>query len=110
MSAPRCVVIGTGRTAGGFIAPVLHAAGWSTLLVGRDRRVCEAIAGGGGVWLDIDAGAQAPRWIDGITSLALEDPALPAAIAGADLLATSVGPSALVAAGRALARLLHARL
>ena len=110
MSAARCVILGSGRSAGGFIAPVLRAAGYEVVLVGRDRQVIDAIATTGGIWLNLNGGDSTPEWIDGVTALTLNDPALPAAIAAADLLGTSVGPSALESAGQALAPLLRARL
>ena len=53
MSAPRCVVFGTGRVAGGFLAPLLRTAGWETILVGRNRAVIEAINAGSGFWLNV---------------------------------------------------------
>ncbi|MGH2543632.1 MAG: hypothetical protein ACRDIB_12575, partial [Ardenticatenaceae bacterium] len=64
MSERHCVVFGTGRVAGGFLAPLLRSAGWDVLLVGRERRVVSAIAETGGVWLHTTA-ARAPRRVDG---------------------------------------------
>jgi len=47
------VVFGTGRVAGGFLAPLLRTAGWETILVGRNRAVIEAINAGSGFWLNV---------------------------------------------------------
>jgi hypothetical protein len=49
VSAPRCVVIGTGRVAGGFLAPLLRAADWETILVGRKQSIIETINEGSGL-------------------------------------------------------------
>jgi hypothetical protein len=44
MSPPSCVVIGTGRLAGGFVAPLLRDTGWDVVLAGRDQAVITAIS------------------------------------------------------------------
>lgn len=106
----HCVVIGTGRVAGGFVAPLLHTAGWETLLVGCDASVVNVIAQCRGVWLREGAHSTKQQWIDGVSAVTRDDAALPAAVRDADLLATSVGPSALRTVGYALAPLLRARL
>lgn len=108
MTAPTCLVIGTGRMAGGFVAPVLRAAGWGVTLAGRDESVVRAIDGPRGIWLNI-AGANGDRWVDGIGAVALDDPELPRLAADADLIATAVGPTALGSVGRLLAPMLEAR-
>jgi mannitol-1-phosphate 5-dehydrogenase len=110
MSAPTCVVIGAGRLAGGFVAPLLRDAGWDVVLAGRDQAVIAAINRHGGIRVRRVGPAPLERWIDGVRGVNVADPGLAEAIAGADLVATSVGPSALVSVGRALAPLLEARL
>jgi mannitol-1-phosphate 5-dehydrogenase len=110
VSAPRCVVVGTGRVAGGFLAPTLRAAGWKTILVGRNRSVIEAINEGSGLWLNVAGAPSGSRWIGGVRAVPLDDPSLPGIVAEADLVATAVGPSSLLEVGRLLAPLLRARL
>lgn len=110
MSAPRCVLIGTGRVAGGFVATLLRSAGWEVVLVGRDERIIRAINEGGGFLARAVGSPSGERWIDGVRALSFGDPALPKLAAGADLFATSVGPSALGSVGRKLAPLLGFRL
>ncbi|MDQ5812742.1 MAG: hypothetical protein M3358_18825, partial [Actinomycetota bacterium] len=110
MSAPRCLLIGAGRVAGGFVAPLLRDAGWEIILVSRSRRVVETINEGGGLWVRTGADPPEDRWVGGISAVSLRDPGLPYLAAGADLLATAVGPSALPGVGRTLAPLLRARL
>ncbi len=110
MSHPCAVVIGTGRVAGGFVAPVLRAAGWQVTLVGRDPNVVDTIARTGGVGLRRGSDRNDSQWIDGVTALTIDDARLARAINAADLLATSVGPSALREVGRVLAPALRARL
>ena len=61
-----CLVIGSGRMAGGFVVPLLREAGWSVTLACRSAEVRDAITGRGGIWLEIDGGA--PRWIDQVRS------------------------------------------
>jgi mannitol-1-phosphate 5-dehydrogenase len=96
--------------AGGFLAPVLDAAGWEVILASRDRAVCAAINEHGGVWLRPTGAEAQDRWFGGVRSVTLDDPELPRLAAGADLFATSVGPSSLASAGRRLAPLLRARV
>jgi mannitol-1-phosphate 5-dehydrogenase len=108
VSAPRCLIAGAGRVAGGFVAPLLSAAGWETLLICRNREVRDAINAGGGLWLRVTGAPE--RWVGRVRAISPEDPELLAAAAGADLFATSVGPSSLAAAGRMLAPLLGERL
>ena len=110
MSAPRCVVIGTGRLAGGFVAPLLRDAGWEVVLAGRDQAVITAINRHGGIRVRCVGPSPLERWIDRVRGINVADPGLAEAIAGADLVATSVGPSALVSVGQVLAPLLEARL
>lgn len=110
MGAPRCLVLGAGRMAGGFVAPLLRTAGWEVILTSRDRAVREAINEGGGLWVRTGGDPSKDRWVGGVIAHAPGDPALRRLAEGVDLFATSVGPSALPAAGRLLAPLLRARL
>jgi mannitol-1-phosphate 5-dehydrogenase len=110
VSRPRCVAIGAGRLAGGFVAPLLSVAGWDVVLAGRDPVVCAAISAGRGLWLRRAGAAPEDRWFGGISAVTLDDPTLRQLAIQADLFATSVGPSALPAAGRLLAPLRRARL
>jgi mannitol-1-phosphate 5-dehydrogenase len=105
MSAPRCVIFGTGRVAGGFLAPLLRSAGWESILVGRNREVIEAINAGRGLWFNV--AGQPSEWIGGVRAVSLEDPSLPRIVTEADLVATAVGPSSLHEVGRALAPMLQ---
>ncbi len=109
MSAPRCLVVGGGRMAGGHIAPLLHATGWETVLVCRNREVLRAINASGGLWLRIVDELE-DRWIGGVSAVPPGGKGLPELAAGADLVATAVGPSSLAEAGRLLAPLLRHRL
>jgi mannitol-1-phosphate 5-dehydrogenase len=110
VSAPRCLLIGAGRMAGGFVAPLLRDAGWEVILVSRSRRVVETINEGGGLWVRKEADLPKDRWVGEVSAVPLWDPNLPHLAARADLLATAVGASALPDVGRTLAPLLRARL
>ena len=110
MSRPRCVVVGTGRMAGGFVAPVLADAGWDTVLVGREPEVIESIAAQGEVRVRFGGQGARERRVGGVSAMHHDDPRLREAILGADLLATAVGPGALGPVGRALAQPLRERL
>jgi mannitol-1-phosphate 5-dehydrogenase len=90
--------------------PLLRSAGWQVVLVGRDPAIIDSIAGLGGVWLHSGPDMNQPIWFDGVTALSWDDRRLPALMNTADLLATSVGPSALGAVGQLLAPFLRARL
>ena len=103
MSRPACAVIGAGRLAGGFIAPLLHDAGWETILLCRNPAILDAVNRTGGAHLRILGPQPSESWIGGVRAIALDDRRLPAVVAGADLLATSVGPLALAPVGRMLA-------
>jgi mannitol-1-phosphate 5-dehydrogenase len=110
MTEPACVVIGAGRLAGGFVAPLLRRAGWRVVLAGRDQRVIGAINEHAGIRLrQVGAGGR-EEWIDGVRAVSLTDPKLADLVRGADLLATAVGPSALLDVGRLLGPLLAERL
>jgi len=109
VSAPRCLVIGAGRIAGGFVAPLLRAAGWDVVLASRNPAVLRAIDEGGGVWLRT-GDPPIERWIGGVGAIALDATDLPRIVATADLLATAVGPTQLPAVGRMLGPLLQERL
>jgi mannitol-1-phosphate 5-dehydrogenase len=110
VSAPRCVVMGTGRVAGGFLAPLLRAAGWETILVGRKQSIIETINEGSGLWLNVAGDPLGSRWIGGVRAVSFDDPSLTGLVAEADLVATAVGPSSLPEVGHLLAPLLQARL
>jgi mannitol-1-phosphate 5-dehydrogenase len=109
MSAPLAVVVGAGRVAGGFLAPLFEAAGWQTLLVGRDVSVVDAIRSTGAVWLRTGGAASPPRRVAVEGAVAVGDRGLPKLISRADLLATAVGPDALGEVGRWLGPLLSER-
>jgi mannitol-1-phosphate 5-dehydrogenase len=102
-------LIGSGRLAGGYIAPLLARAGWETVLVCRNREVMRAVNEGGGLWLRM-VGETEDEWVGGVSAVSREDEALWRLAANADLLATAVGPSSLPDAGRILAPLLIHRL
>jgi mannitol-1-phosphate 5-dehydrogenase len=110
VSTPRCLLLGAGCMAGGFVAPLLRDAGWETILVSRSKRVAEAINEGGGLWVRTAVDPPEDRWIGDVSAVSLWDPGLLHLAAGTDLLATAVGPSALPSVSRTLAPLLRARL
>jgi mannitol-1-phosphate 5-dehydrogenase len=108
-AAPRCVVVGTGRMAGGFIAPLLADAGWSMMLIGRDPEVVSALSARGELLVSTGDHAR-DRRVRGVSAASVEDARVHCEIQGADLLATAVGPTALVDVGRWLAPHLRERL
>ncbi len=109
MSERSCVVVGAGRVAGGFAAPLLRAAGWRVVLVCRDRTIATAINERNGILVRI-AGEKSDRFIDGVSALDAEAPSTRAALLEADLVITAVGPSSLIAVGRWLATPIIERL
>ena len=109
MAERCCVVVGAGRVAGGFVSPLLRAAGWRVVLVCRNAQVRDAVNKHRGVFLRV-AGDLEDRWFDGITAMGLDEPGLCRTLRDADLIATAVGPSSLTAAGRWLGPLLADRL
>lgn len=107
---PLCVVVGAGRLAAGYVAPMLVDAGWRVVLVGRSPDVVSAVHDAGGVTLCVVGAGGRTRWVAGLDAVSRWDPALPALVASADLVATSVGPASLGDVGGWLAPLLRARL
>jgi mannitol-1-phosphate 5-dehydrogenase len=89
---------------------MLSAAGWEVILAGRDPVICGAINKGRGLWLRKAGDPAGDRWFGGIEAVTLDDPNLQRLAAGADLFATSVGPSSLQSVGRVLAPLIRTRL
>jgi mannitol-1-phosphate 5-dehydrogenase len=108
MSAPHCLVVGAGRMTGGFVAPLLRAAGWDVTIACRNPDVRMVIQACGGFHLFV--AGEPERWVAGVAALALDDPGLLRAAARADLIATAVGPTSLAATGEFLAPLVRARL
>jgi mannitol-1-phosphate 5-dehydrogenase len=109
VSRPLCVVIGAGRLAGGFLAPLLNSAGWDVVLSGRDPAVVSGINARGGFCVRLVGERPHDRWIDRAHAIDLEQAQLASLIGRADMVATAVGPSALGAIGRLLGPLLAAR-
>ena len=107
---PRCVVVGTGRMAGGFVAPVLADAGWSMLLLGRDAEVVYTLADHGELIVRTGGAGGDERRVPYVSAARLTDRRVPREILGADLLATAVGPSSLTEVGRWLAPFLRLRM
>jgi mannitol-1-phosphate 5-dehydrogenase len=108
MSTPHCLVIGSGRIAGGFIAPLLRAADWQVTLACRNPSVLGAIKATGGLWLRM-GGSPEESWIGGVDAVALTDGDLACLVARADLIAIAVGPTQLPEVGRLLGPLLRER-
>lgn len=110
MSRPLCVVVGAGRLAAGYVAPMLADAGWRVVLVGRSAEVVAAVQSGGGVTVCVVGAESRLRWVGGVEAVGRLDPRLPGLVAQADLVATSVGPGALGEVGGWLGPLLRGRL
>ena len=110
MSEPRCLLVGAGRLAGGYVAPLLRAAGWKPTLVCRNREVLRSINEGCGLWVRIVGVSSEESWVGGIAAVSPGDKKLPRLAVETDLIATAVGPSSLKAVGRMLAPLLRMRL
>ena len=88
----QAVVIGAGRMAGGFLAPLLSDAGWRVTLASRTPAVVDALNESNGV--RVREGA-CERWVGGVRGVLLASQALDRLVVDCDLLVTSTGPSAL---------------
>ncbi len=106
--SPRALVVGAGRIAGGYLAPLLAAAGWDITLACRNGVVRDAVNAAGG--LGVRVATDSAVWIDGVHAVGLDKPALDWAARRADLIMTAVGPSSLGRVGRMLAPLVRRRL
>ena len=110
MTRPLCVVVGAGRLAAGYVAPLLADAGWRVVMVGRSTEVVSAVQAAGGVTVCVVGVGSHQRWVGGIEAVGRIDPGLPDLVARADLIAISVGPGALGEVGGWLAPMLRGRL
>lgn len=108
MTAPLCVVVGAGRLATGYVAPLLADAGWRVVLTTRTSDVVRAVRATGALLLH--AGDSAPRRVAGLDARLCDDPALPRLVERADLVVTCVGPGSLPDVGARLGPLLRDRL
>lgn len=106
MTRPCALVLGAGRMAGGFLAPLLSDDGWRVTLASRTPSVVAAINAAGGVRVRTGA---TERWISGVRAVAVGSAELDRLIAGADLVATATGPSALPAVAARVAPALRER-
>ena len=115
----RVVVVGTGKIASGYLAPLFAGAGWEVVLAGRTPSVVERIARAGGHTVRITApagasgaaptaAAQVVR-VEGVRSVVVGTAAFDDAVAGCDLLCTSVGVGAVGGLAGPLARALATR-
>lgn len=116
----RVVVVGTGRIACGYLAPLFRAAGWGVVLAGRTPEVVERIDRAGRFRVRVTAtstpyaaspASAAPTAVevDGCRAVLLGSPQFERAVAEADLVCTSVGVSAAVAVAGPLAAALASR-
>jgi mannitol-1-phosphate 5-dehydrogenase len=110
VSQPLCIVVGAGRLAAGYVAPLLADAGWRVVLVGRSPEVISAVQAWGGVTVCVVGPGSRRRWVGGVGAVDRFDPGLPDLVARADLVAVSVGPGALGEVGGWLGPLLRGRL
>jgi mannitol-1-phosphate 5-dehydrogenase len=115
----RVVVVGTGKIASGYLAPLFAAAGWEVVLAGRTPAVVERIARAGGHVVRTTAAASpsgtAPtaaarvERVRGLRSVVVGTDGFDAAVADCDLLCTSVGVGAVPGLAGPLARALGTR-
>ena len=110
MSQPLCVVVGAGRLAAGYVAPLLADAGWRVVLVGRSPEVISAIQASGGVTVCVVGAGSQRRFVGGMSAMDRRDPGLADVVNQADMVAVSVGPGALGEVGGWLGPLLRGRL
>ena len=95
---------------GGYVAPLLVAAGWRPVLVCRNQEVLQAVNECGGLWLRIVGKRTKDHWVGGVAVIPPGEGSLPKLAAEAELVATAVGPTSLGEVGRMLAPLLRHRI
>jgi mannitol-1-phosphate 5-dehydrogenase len=106
----KAVVIGPGRIGCGFAGQLLRAAGYDLVFVGRGPVVAQLARAGRYVVRLADGRTVRDVEVDGVRAVAISDHAAVAAeIAGADLVAVSVGPHNLAAVAPVLAAGLRLR-
>ncbi|MFM2091268.1 MAG: hypothetical protein RLZZ127_1757 [Planctomycetota bacterium] len=108
---PTLVQVGAGNIGRGFIAPTFAAAGWRVVFIDVAPAVLAALAERGGYRvLLVDGEQETVQTVTGVSGVNGRDlEAAATAIAGADLVATSVGLGALPHAAPALAEGLRRR-
>ncbi len=101
----KAVIFGTGRAAGGFVAPMLHAAGYEIVFVARGLGLCEHLNRTGCIEiLLVDGPIRKKTLIEGVRAVeATNQDALSRELVSADLIATCVGPSNLPSLGVVIA-------
>ena len=115
----RVVVVGTGKIASGYLAPLFTAAGWEVVLAGRTPAVVDRITRAGGHVVRITAPASASGAaaldpaqlvrVDGLKAVVVGTSAFDEAVAGCDLVCTSVGVGAVPGLAEPLARAIATR-
>jgi mannitol-1-phosphate 5-dehydrogenase len=117
----RVVIVGPGRIGCGYLAPLFRSAGWEVVFAARDEATAARIRGVGRFTVRTtaapaagngQAGVAAPArrlLVQGIDAVPIGSPGWVEAVAGADLVCTSVGVARVAPLGRPLARALAAR-
>ncbi|MCF6209688.1 MAG: hypothetical protein L3K24_03220 [Gammaproteobacteria bacterium] len=101
----KAVIFGTGRAAGGFVAPMLHAAGYEIVFVARGLRLRDHLNRTGRIEIQlVDGPTREQVIVKGVRAIEMTDQAaLSREIVSADLIASCVGPSNLKSLGIVIA-------
>jgi mannitol-1-phosphate 5-dehydrogenase len=102
----RVLIIGAGKIASGYLCPLFLDAGWETVLVARNGEMADRIRAVGRYRVRI--AGQAPRDVHGHGVVPWRTREFNEALAGADLVVTSVGVGKVAGLGAELARALAA--
>lgn len=108
---PQGVIIGAGAVGRGFVAELLHDAGWQVIFVDVNPQLVHGINQHGSYrHITVSHDGEYVKQIGGVRAIDTTDPAAAQAIAQADLVATAVGARALPAVAPLLAAGLRRRL
>ena len=107
----KAIIFGTGRAAGGFVAPALRAAGYEIVFVARGTPLRDHLNRAGRIEVALVDGPKLERIVvDGVRAIEITDHrALSNEFASADLIATCVGPSNISDLGAPIANALARR-
>jgi len=101
----KALIFGTGRAAGGFVAPMLHAAGYEIIFVTRGQQLCDHLNRTGRIEVQLVDGPSLEQTIvDGVRAVDITDQeVLSHEFVSVDLIAVCVGPLNLKALGNVIA-------
>ena len=105
----RLVIVGSGKIACGYLAPLFAAAGWQVTLACRAAQTADRIRRAAGWGVEVTGASPFARTVTGVAAVRAGSFAFRRAVADADLLVTAVGVGNVATLGEPLADALAGR-